>query len=79
MDANAPPAGMAERRRQDSRFRRKIPSGFVGLSSLPRPGATSWGKWTKAEEAWDMLQFGLRLGDTAASAGDDDAAAERSS
>ena len=42
--------------------------------------AAAWcdevGKWPKAEAAWDMLQFGLRLGDAAAAIGDDDAAAD---
>ncbi len=31
-------------------------------------------KWKRAEEAWDMLQFALRLGDASATGGDDDAA-----
>ena len=34
-------------------------------------------KWTKAEEAWDMLQFALRLGRQAAGGGHDDAARQR--
>ena len=33
-------------------------------------------KWRHAEETWDMLQFGLRLGDAPAPGGDHDAAAD---
>ncbi len=33
-------------------------------------------KWKYPDATWDMLQFGLRLGDAAAPGGDDDAAAD---
>ena len=39
-----------------------IPNGFVVRNLRPR-GATKLAKWPNAEAAWDMLQFGLRLGD----------------
>ena len=45
----------------------------AGRSSTA-PGATSSASGRRREEAWDMLQFALRLGRAAAGGGDDDAA-----
>ena len=61
MDAVAPPAGMAERRRRRRRFRRKIRSSLRG-PQFDAAWCDELAKWRHAEATFDMLQFGLRLG-----------------
>ena len=56
-------------------FSSEDPEACAGRNSPP-PGATKSAKWRYPEATWDMLQFGLRLGDTAAPGGDHDAAAD---
>ena len=67
-------SGRTARSRRSSRPRTR--TACAGRNSTP-PGATSWPSGAMPKPTWDMLQFGLRLGDAAAAAGDHHAAADR--
>ena len=62
LDPDAPPARMAERRGRADFFRRRSRQPARPAIRAP-PGRDELAKWRHADATFDMLQFGLRLGE----------------